>query len=102
MSPLSRLGLREVPSLPEDVSKLSSEDILRLAFTGIDRGLFPDPSWMLRVEVLELRDTEHAELLFDQHREHVEALPSVEEKLGYFAGALDAEVKKEEMKQGGK
>ena len=93
---LSRLGLREVPSLPEDVSKLSGEDIVRLAFAGIDRGVFPDPSWMLRVEALDVKDIDHASLLADKHREHVEALDCAEEKLAYFSGVLDAQVKMEE------
>ena len=56
---LRRLGLREVPSLPEDVSKLSGEDIGRLAFAGIDRVLFPDPSFLLMVEALDVKDIHH-------------------------------------------
>jgi hypothetical protein len=33
---LRRLGLREVPSLPQDPSKRTTEEILRMAFTQID------------------------------------------------------------------
>lgn len=90
---LRRLGLREVPSLAVDVSSLSSEDIVRLAFAGIDRALFPDPPCLLRVEALDVKDIDHANLLADKHLEHVEALDGAEEKMAYFAGVLDAQVK---------
>ena len=49
------------------------------------------------------RHIDHASLLVDKHREHVEALDCAEEKLAYFTGVLDAQVKmEEEMKSGGK
>lgn len=99
---LQRLGLREVPSLPESAATRSTEDLLRLAFTLIDPDVFPAPSWMLEVEELDLKDADHARLLADLHREPVTALGSVIEKLAYFGGVLDAQVMMEaEMKSDG-
>ena len=100
---LRRLGLREVPSLPESAATRSTEDLLRLAFTLIDPDIFPAPSWMLEVEELDLKDADHARLLADLHRDPVTALGSAVEKLAYFGGVLDAQVMMEaEMKSGEK
>ena len=99
---LRRLGLREVPRLPEDVPKRSGEDILRLAFTLIDPLLFPAPPWMLVVETLDLKDADHARLKADMHREAVDALGNMVEKLAYFSGVLDAlAVEEADAKSGG-
>ena len=88
---LRRLGLREVPSLPEDPSKRTTEDILRLAFTQIDPLIFPAPAWMLAVEELDPKDVDHAMVVAGLHRETIEALKSVTDKLAYFGGVLDAQ-----------
>ncbi len=88
---LSRLGLREVPSLPNDVPQRSTEDIMRLAFSVIDPLIFPEPPWMLSVEALDMRDVDHAALMVGTHREAVEALESASEKLGYLSGVLAAQ-----------
>ena len=99
---LRRLGLREVPSLPECDSQRSSEDILRLALTLIDPEIFPAPSWMLSVEALDMRDADHARLLADKHADHINGLPNIQLKLAYAAGVLDANFKLEaDMKTGG-
>lgn len=99
---LRRLGLREVPRLPEDPAMRSIEDIVRLAFSFIDSDLFPPPSWMLVVEKLELRDVEHAQLLANLHRKEVNALNSVVLKIAYLEGVLDAQVMiAEEINPGG-
>jgi hypothetical protein len=99
---LRRLGLREVPSLPQDPAKRSTEDILRLAFTLIDPLIFPAPSWMREVEEVDVRDTDHARLLATLHQESVEALASDAEKLAYFSGVLDAQMMMEaDLKSGG-
>jgi hypothetical protein len=71
-------------------SKRSTEDIVRLAFTMIDPLAFPAPAWMLVEEDLDSRDTDHARLVADLHRESIEGLDSIEEKIGYFGGVLDA------------
>src|SRR5690606_36942399 len=52
---LKRLGLREVYSLPTE-AKRSLEDVTRLALTLIDPLVFPAPSWLLGVEIMEERD----------------------------------------------
>ncbi|MEI7908512.1 MAG: hypothetical protein WCK77_02645 [Verrucomicrobiota bacterium] len=52
---LRRLGLREVPSLP-DVTRRNAEDLVRLAFTLIDPDIFPVPSWMAREDPLDAQD----------------------------------------------
>ena len=49
---LRRLGLREVPALPES-RKRSLEDILRLAFTLIDPDIFPAPPWTIFNEAID-------------------------------------------------
>jgi hypothetical protein len=89
---LRRLGLREVPKLPEEASTRSMEDIVRLAFSLIDSDLFPPPTWMLTVENLEQRDLEHARMLADLHRDEVSALDGAELKMAYLTGVLDAQV----------
>jgi hypothetical protein len=85
---LSRLGLREVPSLPEAASR-STEDIVRLAFSAIDPDVFPAPSWLLNVEAIDGKDADHAELIIARHVDAVMALGSDREKLQYLQGVLD-------------
>lgn len=70
-------------------SKRSLEDIVRLAFSGIDPLLFPPPSWMLFEEDLDPGDVDHGRHLADQHRDAVEAQSSTVLKLAYFQGVLD-------------
>lgn len=89
---LRRLGLREVPKLPEEPATRSLEKIVRLAFSLIDPELFPPPSWLLTVEELDPKDADHARLLADQHREAVTALDCAELKVAYLGGVLDAQV----------
>jgi hypothetical protein len=86
---LRRLGLREVRELPKPVARRSLEDIVRLAFTLIDRNLFPAPSWLLPVEAIELRDADHARNLASRYRDKVASYRHVELKLAYFHGVLD-------------
>ena len=89
---LSRLGLREVPHLPERAAIRSTEDIVQLAFTMIDPEIFLEPSWMLTVEELDLTEVDHARLIAVQHRDPVNALGGVVEKFAYLRGVLDAQV----------
>lgn len=89
---LRRLGLREVPKLPEEPATRSLEKIVRLAFSLIDPELFPPPSWLLTVEELDPKDADHARLLADQHREAATALDCAELKVAYLGGVLDAQV----------
>ena len=86
---LRRLGLREVRSLPTAPSAPGPDDIVRLAFTLIDRNLFPEPSWLLHVEAINVKDADHAARLADQHRDKVRSFEQVELKLAYFQGVLD-------------
>jgi hypothetical protein len=86
---LRRLGLREVRELPAQPDSRSLEDVVRLAFTLIDRELFPEPSWLLHVEAIDVKDADHAQKLADQYREKVASLDSVPLKLAYFQGVLD-------------
>jgi hypothetical protein len=94
---LSRLGLREIASLPKSTPTRSREDILRLAFSAIDPVLFPPPPRLLTVETLDVRDTDHASFIFHHHLAFVEALKTPGEKIAYFNGALDALVALEEL-----
>jgi hypothetical protein len=88
---LRRLGLREVPSLPGSDTKRTTEDILQLALALIDPDVFPAPSWMLDVEVLEMRDADHARLLAEKHTEPINALATALEKIHYARGVMDAQ-----------
>ncbi len=63
--------------------------IVRLAFTLIDRNLFPEPSWLLPVEAIDLRDVDHAQRLAVRYRDKVASYRHVELKLAYFHGVLD-------------
>ena len=86
---LRRLGLREVRELPKPPSAPRLDDIVRLAFTLIDRNIFPEPSWLLHVEAIDVKDADHATRLANQCRDKVEAFDHVELKLAYFQGVLD-------------
>lgn len=86
---LRRMGLREVRELPKPPSGPSLEDIVRLAFTLIDRNLFPEPAWLLYVDAIDAKDADHATRLADRCRDKVEAFDHVELKLAYFQGVLD-------------
>ena len=87
---LKRLGLREVRKLPGEETARTLEDIARLAFTLIDPLLFPAPAWMLKADVIDGRDLDHARRIADQYREKVESYEHVQQKLAYFGGVLDA------------
>jgi hypothetical protein len=86
---LRRLGLREVPELPQPPSAPSFEDIVRLAFSLIDPDLFPEPSWMMNVEAINAKDVDHAIRLVEQFRDTVQSYEEVELKLAYLQGVLD-------------
>lgn len=86
---LRRMGLREVRELPSEPDTRSLEDIVRLAFNLIDDMLFPAPSWMLYVEVIDPKDADHARSIFERCREKVEAYDNTPLKLAYFQGVLD-------------
>jgi hypothetical protein len=89
---LKKLGLPTVTKLPEPVRKRSLEDIARLAFTLLDAIVFPAPPWLLTEEAIDATTADHAGRMANQYREKVEACESIEEKLAYFAGVLDAQV----------
>ena len=93
---LRRLGLREMPELPEEIPSRTAEDIIHLAFHAIDPDVFPAPSWLLSVEVIDGADLHHAELVFAQHSRHVAELANDRLKHEYLQGALDAAVMVEE------
>jgi hypothetical protein len=86
---LHRMGLPMVKRPPVEISDRSLEDIVRLAFTLIDRDLFPEPSWLLHAEAINLRDADHAATLADRYREKVVSFDSIPLKLAYFQGVLD-------------
>lgn len=87
---LRRLGLREVPKLPEETPNRTPKEIIRLAFHAIDPEIFYAPSWLLNVEAIEAVDLHHAELIYAQHSDHVAALEDDRLKHGYLQGVLDA------------
>ena len=87
---LRRLGLREVPELPQEVPSRTAEEIIRLTFHAIDPAVFPSPSWFLNVEEIDGANLHYAELIFAQHSDHVAALENDRLKHGYLQGVLDA------------
>lgn len=86
---LRRLGLREVPEVPHKVSSRTTEDIIHLAFHAIDSAVFPAPSWLLDLEVIDGRDADHATLLMERYTNAVAALDSAGEKHSFMRGVLD-------------
>lgn len=86
---LRRLGLKEVRELPKPPPTPTLENIVRLAFTLIDRSIFPEPSWLLSAESIDAKDADHALRLADRCRDAIQAFPHVELKLAYFQGVLD-------------
>jgi len=84
-----RLGFTELREVPEAKPR-SMEDVVRLAFTFIDRSLFPEPAWLLDVESISVEDGDYAIALADRYRNHIESFSQVELKLAYFQGVLDA------------
>jgi hypothetical protein len=86
---LRRLGLREVPEVPRKVSPRTTEDIIRLAFHAIDPLLFPPPSWLQDVEVIDGLDADHATVLMERYADAVAALDTAGEKHSFMQGVLD-------------
>jgi hypothetical protein len=86
---LRRLGLREVPDIPQKVANRTTEDIIRMAFNAIDPDVFPAPSWLLDVEAIDGCDADHATLLMERYADAVAGLGSDREKLHFFQGVLD-------------
>jgi hypothetical protein len=87
---LRRLGLREVSKLPEETPARTPEEIIRLAFNGIDPENFEAPTWLLDVEVIDAVDLHHAELIVDLHMDAVAELTDSRLKHAYLQGVLDA------------
>lgn len=88
---LRRLGLREVPEVPQKVATITTEDIVRLAFHAIEPDLFPAPVWLLDVEAIDGRDVDHATLLMGRYAEAVGALATAGEKHSFMQGVLDVD-----------
>lgn len=89
---LRRLGLREVPKLPEETPARTPEEIIRLAFSEIDPEVFEAPTWLLDVEVIDAVDLHHAELIVDLHMDAVAELTDSRLKHAYLQGVLDAAI----------
>lgn len=87
---LRRLGLPEVSELPKEPALRTTEDIVRFAFAVMDPNVFPAPSWLLDVEVIDSRDTDHAALLMEKHGAALAELDSDRLKHAYMQGILDA------------
>lgn len=87
---LRRLGLKEVRELPQPPPTPSLEDIVRLAFSLIDHELFPEPSWIMYADGIEVKDVDHALRLADLHRNEVQSFDEAGLKVNYFQGVLDA------------
>jgi hypothetical protein len=88
---LRRLGLREVPEVPQKLATITTEDIIRLAFHAIEPVLFPPPAWLFDVEVIDGRDVDHATLLMERYADPVTALGTDGEKQAFMQGVLDTD-----------
>ena len=86
---LRRLGLREIPAIPQKVASRTTEDIIRMVFHTIDPDVFPPPSWLLDVEAIAGCDADHATLLMERYTHAVAALDSAGEKHAFLQGILD-------------
>lgn len=87
---LRRLGLREVPKLPEETPARTPEEITHLAFHSMDPEVFTAPSWLLNVEAIDAADLHHAELIIARHSGPVAELDDDRLKQAYLQGVLDA------------
>ncbi len=87
---LRRLGLREVPNLPESTNR-SGEDLVRLAFTLIDPDLFPSPPWLLFENAIDQTLVDHVLRIAEKHRDPITSLDGVVAKLAHFGGALECQ-----------
>ena len=87
---LRRMGLREVSAITKSNPKLSIEQVIRFAFCLIDSDVFPEPSWMLEDEAIEMALFDHARVIVEQHAEKVMELVLPNLKLAYLQGVLDA------------
>ncbi|MCB1064277.1 MAG: hypothetical protein KDN20_15345 [Verrucomicrobiae bacterium] len=88
---LQRLGLPTASELPKAVMARSMEDICRLAFTLIDPVVFPAPPWLLSADAINTVVADHATRIAKQYGESVTSLNTIEEKLAYLGGVLDAQ-----------
>lgn len=86
---LRRLGLREVPEIPQKVASRTTEDIIRMAFHTIDPDVFPPPSWLLDVEAIAGCDADHATLLMERYSDVLAGVGSDREKHAFLQGVLD-------------
>jgi hypothetical protein len=79
-----------VPKLPFDVPARTPEEIIRLAFSGIDPEVFDPPAWQLEVEAIDAADLHHVLSIVALHGAYVAELPDDRTKRGYLQGVLDA------------
>lgn len=86
---LRRLGLREVPGIPQKVASRTTEDIIRMAFHAMDPDVFPPPAWLLDVAAIDGRDADHATLLIERYAGTLAGLGSDREKHAFLQGVLD-------------
>jgi hypothetical protein len=86
---LRRLGLREVPALPQKITPRTTEEIIRFVFHTIDPEVFPPPSWVMAEDAVDGRDGDHATLLIERHADAVAALGTLGEKHAFMQGLLD-------------
>lgn len=87
---LRRLGLREVAKLPVEVPARKPEELILMAFHGMDPEVFEAPSWLLAVEAIDEADFHHAQSIVAQHATAVAELTHDRLKHGYLQGVLDA------------
>ena len=64
---LCRMGLKEVPHLPEELPPRSIEEIVRMAFHLMEPDVFPAPTWMLFVEQITEAEASLARDYIEKH-----------------------------------
>jgi hypothetical protein len=87
---LRRLGLREVPKLPEESPVRTPEKIIRLASHMMNSEVFGALSWWQHVEAIDATDLHHTKSIIAQPTDAVVQFPDDRTKHAYLQGVLDA------------
>ena len=86
---LRRLGLREVPKLPEESPVRIPEEIIRLASHMMNSELFEAPSWWQHVEAIDSAELHHTKSIIAKPTDAAAQFPDDRNKYAYLQGVLD-------------
>ena len=97
---LRRMGLKEVPHLPEEMPPRSVEEIIRMAFHLMEPDVFPAPTWMLFTEQITEAEASVARDCIERHQAALKDCESDALKQVYLQGVLDVEYMEKMVRQG--